>query len=84
MIDYLQSALALTLSILIHTCIAFFGDIQIAQSVVGKSGPLRVTVTNLSQSAEAESSNVDHTQADQIAADHPPMELDSKTTSVRP
>ncbi len=51
MIDHLQSVLALTLSILIHTGIAYFGDIQMGQSGAGESGPLWVTVASLSQPA---------------------------------
>ena len=55
MIDYLQSVLALTLSILIHTGIAYFGDSQMGQSGAGESGPLWVTVASLSQPAAATS-----------------------------
>ncbi|MEE8233414.1 MAG: hypothetical protein V3R41_01875, partial [Gammaproteobacteria bacterium] len=53
MIDHLQSVLALTLSILIHTGIVFFGDSQMGQSGAGQSGPLWVTVESLSQPAAA-------------------------------
>lgn len=55
MIDRLQPFLALTLSILFHTGIAFFGDSQMGQSGGGKSGPLRVTVAGISQSDAATS-----------------------------
>jgi len=119
MIDHLQSALALTLSILIHTGIAFFGDSQMGQSGAGGSGPLWVTVAGLPQTAaatsaedsslagikdvesilyseeqpdiedseppeptEAESSEVDHLEVQQIAADQATEELDTKISKV--
>ena len=53
MIDRIQSVLALTISILIHAGIAFFGDSQMGQSGAAKSGALWVTVASLSQPAAA-------------------------------
>jgi len=118
-IDRLQPFLALTLSILVHTGIAFFGDSQMGQSGAGESGPIWVTVAGLSETAavtsaedsslaevkaaesilyseaqpptensesteptEAESSEVDHLEVQQIAADQATEELDTQISKV--